>query len=62
MKLLNIIDYKMSNIINIISIIFTSIFFIFLLYIIGITIYKYIDLEKQKNQIIDDTIKSQQQD
>lgn len=52
----------MSNIINIISIIFTSIFFIFLLYIIGITIYKYIDLEKQKNQIIDDTIKSQQQD
>lgn len=52
----------MSNIANTISIIFTIIFAIFLFYIIGITIYKIIELEKQKNQIIDDTIKSQQQD
>lgn len=50
----------MSNIATTISIIFTIIFIIFLLYLIGITIYKYISLEKQKNQIIDEVVKKEQ--
>lgn len=48
------IDYKMSDVVKTISIIFTVIFILFLCYIVGINIYKYFKLEEQKMKILED--------